>query len=181
MNAAGVGVPDAPRRVAVFSAGNDSALTVTIVGTARPEQGGVSQTESFAGGNGATVVSTQDYATIESISFSGATASTAYAGTNGTASGPWVPWDNYGPPFQISIAGYVMSGAPTYQVDETYDDVFGTWLPANVPFPRPIAIPALTGLNANTALVLNDVPRATRATLTAVGGIQVSQLQQGRL
>lgn len=174
----GNAVFDAPRRVAIASAGNDSGITFTVTGTARPEMGNIVQSETITGGNGATVYTTQDFATVTSISASGPVATTVLAGTNGIASGPWVPWDNYAVDFQLSVAGFVMSGAPTWQLDYTYDDVYGTWLPANVPFPRPIASTQLVGITGNADAQINSLIRASRLTLTAVGGMQLTQQQQ---
>lgn len=170
---------DAPRRVIVTSAGNDSELTWTITGTARPERGGIAQTETIAGANAGVAQTTQDFATVTSIVGSGATAGTVTAGTNGVASGPWVPWDMFTPDFQVGVQGNVLSGAPTYQVDITQDDVFGTWLPPGVPFPRASAFSGLVGATTNVVSTIPNPVRASRLTLTAYGSAQLTQQQQG--
>lgn len=168
------------RRVTIHSVGDDRTLTWTVVGTSRTEQGGGPQTETFAGANaGGDAVSTQDFATITSITGSKATASTVTAGTNGTASGPWVPWNQNNTDFQVSVVGYVTSGSPTWQVEYTYDDVFGTWLPANVPFPRPLVLSTMSGLTGTADGNFDKTIRASRLTLIAVGTVQLEQTQQG--
>lgn len=176
----GIGVPDVARRVAIHSNSNDSGINWTITGTARPEMQGVAQSETIAGANAGDAVTTQDFATVTSIVGSGATAGTVFAGTNGTASGPWVAWDRYQTNFQVSLAGFVLSGSPIWQVDYTYDDVFGLWLPAGVPFPRALTHSILMSEVGTASSVLRNPPVvASRLTLTAVGGVQLVQMQQG--
>lgn len=177
--AGGVATMDVPRRVIVTSAGNDSGRTFVITGTARAEQGGIVQTETITGGNTAAAATTLDFATVTSITASGSTASTITAGTNGTASGPWVVWDMDVSPFAVSFAGFVLSGSPTYQVDETPDDPFGTWLPSNISAPRAIQDASFNGKTAAAQGSLTVPYRATRLTLTAVGGVQLVQQQAG--
>ena len=126
---AGFATLDAPRRVIVSSSGNDTGITWTITGNQRPELGGQVVAETIAGANAGDAQSTQDFGTVTSIVGSGATAGTVTAGTNGVASGPLVLWDQQFQVFAVSIAGFVLSGAPTWQVDYTYDDPFGTWQP----------------------------------------------------
>lgn len=170
---------DAPRRIIVTSAGNDSAITFNITGTARTEQGGGPLSETIAGANAGVAQTTQDFATVSSIAASGATASTVTAGTNGVASGPWVVWDVYADDFQVMAQGNVLSGSPTYQLDVTLDDVFGTWLPANVPFPRASPYGGLVGATGNVMAQITGPVRASRLTLTAFGSVQLTQQQQG--
>lgn len=174
----GVAKLDTPRRVLLTSAGNDSAITFTVTGTARPEQSGVVQQETIAGGNIAAVATTQDFATVTSIVANGASAGTVSAGTNATGSGPWVAWNTYAPDFQVSVNGEVLSGSPTWGVEYTYDDVFGTW-PYTASFPRPVAFAALTNKTAAADGVIAQRVLASRLTLTAVGGVQLTQMQQG--
>lgn len=176
---AGVAVLDAPRRVVVTSAGDDSGITFTVTGTRGTWWAQQTITETFAGANGA-AVSTQDFLTVTSFSSSAATASTIQVGTNGTGSGPWVVWDRYTDDFAVSMVGNIVSGAPAWGVDYTYDDVFGLWLPANVTFPRSLPFIELQGLLvAADASLTNGGVKATRLTLTAVGSAQLTQQQQG--
>lgn len=175
----GVAVMDVPRRIIITSAGDDSGMQFIITGTAREEQGGIVQTETLAGGDTAEVASTLDFATVTEIAGTAATDSTVTAGTNSTASGPWVVWDMAVQPYSVSVAGFILSGSPTWQIDETADDPYGTWLPSNISAPRAFADPTLTGQTAQARGVISTPWRATRLTLTQVGGVQVVQQQAG--
>jgi hypothetical protein len=176
----GVGNPGTPRRVAITSSGNDSGINFTITGTARAELNGVALTETIAGTNAGVAVSTQDFATVTGIVASANSAGTVTAGTAALASGPWVPWDQFPPDFQVSLAGYVLSGTPTWQVDYTYDDVFGTWLPPSVPFARPLVHSVLNGRTGAGEGFFTSPIRASRLTISAgAGSVQLTQIQQG--
>lgn len=182
----GVATFDAPRRVGITSAGDDSSITWTVVGTGRAPAGTTNQagpvlTETIAGSHGGTAQTTQDFSTVTSITGNGATASNVTAGTTGTGSGPWVPWDTTANVTnQISVIGQVLSGSPVWQLDITYDDVYGTWLPSNVTWPRPQVWSNLQG-KTGTAIdtIVSNPIRASRLTLTAVGSVQLTQQQQG--
>lgn len=174
-----VGVLDAPRRVIITSAGNDSGITWTVTGTRGSWWASTAVSETITGGNVAAVATTQDFLTVTSIVSSGATASTVTAGTNATGSGPWVVWDKYAGDFAVSIYGRVLSGSPTWEIEYTYDDVFGLWLPANQPFPIAFALASMTGLTGTVdGSITNAGVKATRLTLTVVGSVQVTQQQQ---
>lgn len=117
----GVAKFDVARRVIVTSAGNDSGITFTIVGTDRY---GRQQTEVLTGGNGAAVAQTQhDFLTVSSITPSGGTASTVTAGTSVVGSTAPIVMDAYANPQGISVAAIVVSGTPTYTVEICYDDL----------------------------------------------------------
>src|SRR4051812_25402104 len=108
---------DAPRRVIITSAGNDSGITFTVVGTARSQQGGIAQTETVTGANVGAATTTQDFATVTSVTGSAATAGAITVGTSGVGSGPWVPWnESVNTDFQVSCVGYILAGSPTWQV-----------------------------------------------------------------
>lgn len=176
----GVAKLDAPRRVVIHSNGNDSGITFTITGAGRPQnQGGAVISETITGANIGDAVTTQDFATVTNISSSGATASTVTAGTNGTASGPWVPWSQFQTDFQATAFGHVLSGSPTWQVDYTYDDVFSYPPAPGQPFPIAIVVPGTTGLTGDAVASIPPVARASRLTLTAVGGVSLTSTQQG--
>ncbi len=175
----GVAIMDAPRRVIVTSAGNDSGRTFVVAGTARAEQGSIIQSETITGGNTAAATTTLDFATVTSITGSGATAAGVTAGTSGTGSGPWVIWDMNLDCFKVGVYGFVTAGSPTWQVDITPDDPFGTWLPPGITAPRPVEDAVLNGLTANASGSLAMPFRASRLTLTAVGTVQLVQQQAG--
>lgn len=171
---------DAARRVVIASNGNDSGITFTITGTPRAELGnGATQTETIAGTNGGIAQSTQDFLTVSRITASAPTASTVTAGTNGVASGPWVVWDQHVSKFEVSCAGFVLSGNPAWGVEYTYDDPFGTWQPAGVPFPRALPLQSLIAENATAEGNIVIPVRASRLTLAAFGSAQLVQTQQG--
>lgn len=174
---AGVAVLDVPRRVIITSGSDDSGITFTITGTSRPQQGGVTLRETITGTNGGVAETTQDFATVTGITHTGSVAGTITAGTDGTASGPWVPWDeNALVAFLVSVYGKSISGSPTWQVDYTYDDVYQ---PASI-FPTVFTHPTLVNQGAGPSDGQFTSPiRASRLTLTAVGGVQLVQTQQG--
>lgn len=179
---AGVAILDAPRRIVITSAGNDSGITFSITGTRGSWWAQQTITEVLTGANGA-AVSINDFLTVTSIVASGATASTVTAGTNGTASGPWCVWSRFADDFQVTLEAVVVSGAPTYGVEYTYDDVFGLWLPTTVTYPRPIALSTMTNLTTAIGTVIDGSLlsgcMASRLTLTAVGSVQLTSQQQG--
>lgn len=175
---AGVAVFDAPRRVALLSGGNDSGITFTVTGTGGSWLANTAISEVVAGTNGSTAVTKQDFLTVTSVVASGASAGNVTVGTNGTGSGPWVIWDSFTSDFQVSCFGVVLSGAPTWGVEYTYDDVFGLWLPPAT-IPRALPLAAMTGLLGTADGALTNGCRASRLTLSAVGGVQLTQQQQG--
>lgn len=168
------------RRIIVVSAADDSDITFTVTA---PDRFGNTQTETFAGSNGGTASSTQDFGSgALSITASGATSGAITVGTSDTASTQWVPWSLYAVDFQVSFYGDVTAGSPTWQVDVTFDDVFGLWLPASVPFPRAFTPTSMSGFTADAIGVINDSVgpvKASRLTLTAAGTVMLEQLQQG--
>jgi len=79
----GVATLDQPRRVLFTSAGNDSGITFTIVGT---DWNGAYATEVLTGANATTTYTVYDYKTVTSVVASGASAGSVSIGTNGIAS-----------------------------------------------------------------------------------------------
>lgn len=176
----GVAVFDAPRRVVIHSNGDDSGITFTITGAGRPQnQGGAVISETIVGADSGDAMTTQDFATVTRVSSSAATASTVTAGTNGVASGPWVVWSQFQADFQATAFGHIISGSPSYQVDYTYDDVFSYPVTSNQKFPIATPVPGSIGLTGDAAMPIPKVARASRLTLTAVGGVQLTSTQQG--
>jgi hypothetical protein len=170
------------RRVIITSVGDDSTLTWTITGT---DRNGQTQSEALTGATaGATVQSVLDYLTVTSITSSKLTAGNVTAGTNTVASGPWVPWDKYPSNFQVSLYYNPLTGTNvTAQVDVTYDDVYGTFLPSGVTNPRPFTLPTMTGVTTVAAGSITTPVSASRLTITAAaasaGTGQLTQTQQG--
>jgi hypothetical protein len=120
----GVAILDKPRRIAIASAGNDSALIWTIVGT---DWAGNRRSETLAGGNIATVNSVLDYATVISITASVAPAGAVTAGTaaGGSAAAPlggssWIRCDEWAdPPLGVQIAP---TGTVNFTVQHCFDE-----------------------------------------------------------
>lgn len=175
---AGVGTPTHPARPTVASVGDDSGITFTFTGTIRDPgnpSGTIPFTETVAGTNSLNSTPVHDFVTITNIAGSGATAGNVTAGTIATASGPWVPWDtNVRTKFEISAAGVVAAGSPTWGVDVTFDDIYAV---PNTPTVFPWAdLQAKTG---NAFSYINQPVRASRLTLVAAGTVTLTQTSQG--
>ena len=110
----GVAVLDNPRRVLITTA--DTTHTFTITGKTPT---GTLLTEAFLVSGGSTY-STLDYATVTSITISGAATGAVTVGTNGIASTPWVRLDEWANT-QVSIQCDV-TGTVDYNVQSTMDD-----------------------------------------------------------
>lgn len=110
----GIAILDSPRRILITTA--DTTHTFTITGTTPT---GTLLTESFLVVGGSTY-STLDYATVTSITISGAATGAVTVGTNGIASSPWVrldEWANSHVSIQCDASGTV-----NYTLQSTMDD-----------------------------------------------------------
>jgi|HubBroStandDraft_1064217.scaffolds.fasta_scaffold12871_2 hypothetical protein len=176
VNGAGVAVFDAPRRIAIFSNGNDSGITWTITGMPGPWNPNPTNSETITGGNGVAVTSNKDYSGLISIVSSGPTASTVYAGTSSIGSGPPLVWSTFFSNQQVSAYGVVLSGAPTWTIEYTHDDPYGLWsTPPLLWFPYG----PLQNLTGTADGVLPAAIRASRLTITGPGSVRAVQEQQG--
>lgn len=145
-------VLDTQRRIVVVSAGNDAALTWTVIGT---DDYGAPIKDVFAGANGA-AESNLNFATIVSITGSGATASTVTAGTNTVGSSPWKLFDSTIATPNLSIFMELLSGAANATFEYTYANFRGpigvqsavAFGPATVN-PAPLPHPDLQALAAS--------------------------------
>jgi hypothetical protein len=176
---AGVAVLDNPRRVVIHSNGDNRAITFAVTGTGGAWLGAAPFTEIVTGTNASDAVTARNFLTVTSIVASAATTGTVTAGTNNVGSGPWVVWDAYTPTFNVSLYGTVLSGAPTWSVEYTYDDPFGLWLPANIQSPRPLPFALMSGQTGSADGNFNSRVVASRLTLTALGSVMLTQQQQG--
>ena len=81
----------------------------------------------------------------------------------------------------ISMAAYVLSGVPTYQVDYTLDDVFGgAWTTPQTVYPRPFGVANMYGLTQTKDGSIQLPCRATRLTISnGPGSVQLIQIPQG--
>ena len=117
----GIAVMDIARRVAITSAGDDTAVTFTIYGT---NNRGIAIQESIKGTNTGTAVSTKDYLTVTRIATAGDAVNGLKIGTNGQASTPWFPVNHRFRPFNLGFTVALSSGAVlTYTIEHTEDDV----------------------------------------------------------
>lgn len=172
----GVAAFDAPRRIAIFSNGNDTGITWTITGPPGPWNPSATISETLTGGNGAAVTSSKNYLGAVSITSSGATASTVYAGTSAIGSGPPLVWSTFFSNQQVSAYGTVLSGSPTWTIEYTHDDPYGVWSTGPlVWFP----FGPLQNLTGTADGVLPAAIRASRLTITGPGSVRATQEQQG--
>lgn len=103
------------------AATNHSAKTFTVAGTG---PGGEAQTEGIAGPNGvATVTTTKHFLTVTSVTVSATTgADTFDIGWTAESVSAWKVTDTRVEAFNIGFGCVVVSGTPTYSVQQTYGD-----------------------------------------------------------
>lgn len=109
---------DYARQLVITSVGNDSGITFTLVGT---DADGWSQTEVVTGPNATAVETTGYFATISSITTSGATADAVDVGTVDEASSRTIMLDS-----RSDVAATIsvdVTGTINYTVQETFDRV----------------------------------------------------------
>ncbi len=126
----GVATLDVPRRVAVYSAGNDASNSFSITGT---DYFGRLQKETVTGGSGTTVATLRDFALVTSVIPSTNTAGNVAVGTNGV--GSTIPWvvDQWANPNNYGV-GIKITGAANYNIESAYDNLYPNWdVNANVP------------------------------------------------
>ena len=144
---------DTQRRVAVYSGGNDTAITFTIFGT---NQSGAKIQETITGGNTTSTpaVSNLDFYTVTNIVHTGTVTSTLSVGTGNTGSSMWqiVNWNPN--PTNIGWVIEARSGTAAFNLEYTLDD--------------PNILPGTGGLNA-AGLVYSLPITITSATLVATG------------
>jgi hypothetical protein len=171
----GIATLDVARRVLFTPAGNESAKTFTIVGTAA---NGSTLTEVIAGTNATAFYTNLDFKTVTSITISSAAAAAITVGTNTIASSPWVRFDEFAMP-QTAIQCTV-SGTVTYTVQQTLQDPNSATDPVNAY--------SVTWLNSSDAAVVNAgssaqtsyqySPTFAKVTITAGTGSVTSNFTQ---
>lgn len=114
-----VAIFDAPRRVLITAAANESGITFTITGTDRY---GRPQSEILSGPNTASAFTTRDFLTVTNVSVSGAMTGNVTVGTNAVGSSQPLVLDTIANPTTIALAAIVNSGNPVYTVEVSYDD-----------------------------------------------------------
>lgn len=145
----GVAVITNPQRITITT--TDATHSFTITG-ATPTGSLLTETVT---GNGTSVTSLLDYATVSSITISGNASAAVTVGTSGTGATPWVRLDEWANP-QVSIQCDV-TGTVNYTVQSTNDD-------PNSPT-DPVSVSAISWVNTNDANAVN-----------ATGGVQTNFL-----
>jgi hypothetical protein len=120
LTSAGVYTLDTFRRIIITSAGNDTGIHFTIVGT---NSSGMPVTEALTGASGGAAQSYYDWLTITSITPSGNTAGNVTVGTNGVASTRPMMLDTYG--FAQTSIQVDVTGTVNATVQQTLDDCNG--------------------------------------------------------
>ena len=108
---------DAPRQVVITSAGDNSGISFVITGTSFSDQ---AISETVAGANASTSLSTLMFKTVSSIVATAAITGAVKAGTTGVATSRWVrfdSWANAQSSVQVDVSGTV-----NYTVQVTMDD-----------------------------------------------------------
>lgn len=136
-------VLDAPRRVIITSAGDDTSITFTVYGTTFSGQ---SISEAITGANAGIASSTLDFKTVTQVSVSGNSGSVK-VGTNGVAGSRWVRLDSWADA-QTAIQ-CTASGTVNYTVQVTMED-------PNDPV-SPVASGSITWLNSSDSAAVNAV------------------------
>lgn len=136
------------RILVITSGGNDSGITWAVVGY---DYNGIATSETVAGSNGTTSVTTKYYTSITSITPSASVATTVKVGTVGTTASAalkTIPLDFYG---RIGATVQVdVSGTISYTVQMSYDDCLTpSSLSSNTFFATPASPTALTAQSAS--------------------------------
>lgn len=137
--AGGVAVIGNPQRITITTTDNTHSFTITGATST-----GSLLTETVTG-NGTSATSLLDYATVSSITISGAATGAVTVGTSGTGSTPWVRLDEWAHA-QVGIQCDV-TGTVNYTVQSTYDD-------PNSPT-DPVSVSAMKWINTNDTNAVN--------------------------
>lgn len=177
----GVATLDKARRVLFTSAGDDSGITFTVTGT---DYSGTPISETLAGVNATTAYTNLDYATVTSITSSGAVATTLTVGTNGIASSPWVRFDGLAANAQVAYQSTV-SGTVNFTVQSSMEDptlpintnnpLGYRWTPATVTWVDDATNASKTATLTGTYAA---APVWSRVTLNSGSGIVTTTYQQ---
>lgn len=177
---------DTSRRL-LLTYGNEVApRTLLLTGT---DGSGTPITETLAvpsGGIG-TVATKQDFATLASaMPGGGGWTSGMSVGTNGTGSTPWAVPDSFIETPDIGIQADLLSGAATFSIETTIDDVkapIGIYQPGYsqaMPVPVPFGWAGLTGIAASTQGIINGPVAGWRLTINSgQGAVRATGIQSG--
>ena len=146
---AGVATFDAPRRVLITTAADDSARTFVITGTLWNGQP-FSETV-FGITSGGSKFTNQSFATVTQVTIDDAAAGAIIVGTNGVADSPWLRLDDYAPsPTAVTV---VVDGTVNYDVEISQDDPDS--------FISPVPIGEMVWLDALDANLVNESANKT--------------------
>lgn len=179
----GVATFDVARRVRIASNNaGDGGVIFTVTGT---NAFGAPISEQITGLANTNKATNQDFLTVTSIANSAATAGNITAGTNGTASTPWVLDNFLAPTWMLAVAVSLPTGpgtAVTYTVEHTYDDpnttpnLYSSMEPASYQPPLAWPNPTLVNFTQNGEFQYAGWPiMAHRLTITAGTGKAVMQ------
>jgi hypothetical protein len=161
------------RRVLVTTVSNESAKTLTIVGT---DWNGDEISEVIAGPNATTGYTDSDFLTVTSVTASAAFTGAVTVGTNGIASSPPFPLDIYNKP-EVSLQ-VAVTGTINWTVQQTLDNPFSVDTENIVWLDHPDA--AMVAETVNRQGNYAYVPFATRVTLNSgTGSLVYTVVQAG--
>ena len=166
---------DTQRRIAIVSAGNDSANTAHIYGnrgTGQPIN------EILTLTNAGTAVSVLDYFSGGTVTFPTGTASTVTIGTNGTGSTDWIVPNYDLTPFNINVTDQI-TGSVTWNYETTNDRNF--WDPPvgrGATTPQPNVTEVVQASTAAVGINLTQPVTGSRFTITSGTGTLAAQIQQ---
>jgi len=169
----GVATLDTPRRILITTTDDDTDITYTVIGT---NYAGNPLSETVTGPDNSTVATTQDFATVTSVTHTGSVEAAVTVGTNGVGSTPWYVTNQ-----ENSMAAYglcvVTSGTVNYTVEYTYDDPNA---PFTGTFPTTFSLTALAAQTATKDSSISSPVRAIRATVNSgTGTIYAIVIQDG--
>lgn len=175
----GVATLDTPRRVLFTTAANESAKTITIVGT---DWNYAPQTEVITGPNATTGYTNLDFRTVTSITISAGAAGAITVGTNTIASSMWVRLDSWAHA-QVALQ-CTATGTVNYTVQQTMQDPNS---PTNPVLPYSVvwlntsdaaAVNAITSIQTNygyapifAKITMNSGSGSITATISQLGSV----------
>jgi hypothetical protein len=169
----GVATLDAPRRVIITPAANESANVFTITGT---DVYGRTQVEALNGVASGSAVTAHDFATVTSIVPTNNTSGTVTSGTNGTGSSiPYIV-SAYANPNLIGVF-VELTGTVTFSIEKS-GDYFGPAWDLNTNTPIWFADSGFTSLSANTSGQVQGPLTMIRLTVTSGTGSATARFLQ---
>ena len=167
----GVATFGAAQLVRLTSAGNDSGITFTFIGT---DADGNPQSQTVAGTNATNTDTTLFFKTITSITKSGATAGAIVVGNLITSVSPTLKINTQVNPCNFNLLTQLVSGTATWGMDYSFDD--GSSYPALW-----IADSVVTAKSANFESTWIKPIQALRLKLTASssGNVALKVVQAG--